>query len=550
MQPNSRRLPECCKKGICTHLIAASSLSPDGRADTADRLLEALEGDSSPDGETFLLTLKGMLKSAALAGDVLWPSEEALSMLRHFSRAPYHNDRMWEQARVLVHDMAERTQAHRRLMDQRQARVLIGVTRRFIDATTLGHLTQILQEELHNLEIRSVWICMYEELDLPQRRARVVSRAGIGVGIDAAHTPFDAGELLPRGLWPRSPYRMLVWPITFAGIEVGYIVLDYDLRSGTFAVDLCQQLSSTLFRISREREVERLHRLEREQAEKLMRAHDALKENQEKLIIAEKMAALGKLTAGLAHEMNTPVAAARAAFSELAHLAQDYVIADGDPTARADEKNNIGAEMSKTIDVGKSATERLAGFLQRIRLKTRNLAQRERSSFDPVSVIDDAILLLHQACSDANCVVSFEHASSVPPLFGSPETFLHIVSNLVTNAIEATRPKGGGAIAVRLLPLECGMELCVTDGGVGISADVMNKIFDPLFTTKPFGQGSGLGLTLVHDMLVSEFGGSIDVESRIGQGTSFVLRFPTSQKPSSDVGSKPRMRVGRSAARR
>ena len=94
------------------------------------------------------------------------------------------------------------------------------------------------------------------------------------------------------------------------------------------------------------------------------------------------------------------------------------------------------------------------------------------------------------------------------------------------------------------------MELCVTDGGVGISADVMNKIFDPLFTTKPFGQGSGLGLTLVHDMLVSEFGGSIDVESRIGQGTSFVLRFPTSQKPSSDVGSKPRMRVGRSAARR
>ena len=100
-----------------------------------------------------------------------------------------------------------------------------------------------------------------------------------------------------------------------------------------------------------------------------------------------------------------------------------------------------------------------------------------------------------------------------------------MLTNLLTNAVEASR-EHGGPITVRLATHPQGIELSVSDHGRGIAPENLSRIFDPLFTTKPFGESTGLGLTIVHDIVTSEFNGTIEAESELGQGTTFTLRFP------------------------
>jgi signal transduction histidine kinase len=97
------------------------------------------------------------------------------------------------------------------------------------------------------------------------------------------------------------------------------------------------------------------------------------------------------------------------------------------------------------------------------------------------------------------------------------------VTNLVTNAIDASRPKGGGPIVLSLSQSEGTVLLKVQDEGHGIPDDIMNRIFDPMFTTKPFGEGTGLGLSIVHDIVTTDYRGAIEVESEVGKGTTFTL---------------------------
>jgi signal transduction histidine kinase len=96
---------------------------------------------------------------------------------------------------------------------------------------------------------------------------------------------------------------------------------------------------------------------------------------------------------------------------------------------------------------------------------------------------------------------------------------------LPPNAIEASVPKGGRLLTVKLHATADVAVLEVTDQGTGIEPDVMSRIFDPLFTTKPFDEATGLGLTVVHDMVVRGLGGTVEVDSHVGEGTTFTLRF-------------------------
>jgi signal transduction histidine kinase len=278
-------------------------------------------------------------------------------------------------------------------------------------------------------------------------------------------------------------------------------------------------------RIDREKELASLHAAERARTLELEEAYRALKENQEKLLLAEKMAALGRLTAGIAHEMNTPLAAARAALEEISSLADEYVAAIGDPGVTPQDHAAIGSDMRNAIALAKGAAAKVAEFVTRMKSQTRDIAKRKRFDFDAVPIVQDGIVLLDQAARKARCQIAFEHEASQVIVYGSPESFGQVIVNLVTNAIEASAPKGGGPVTVRLRSEGDSAMLEVTDRGTGIDPEVMGRIFDPLFTTKPFGEATGLGLTVVHDMVVRDLGGTVAVDSRVGEGTTFTLRF-------------------------
>jgi C4-dicarboxylate-specific signal transduction histidine kinase len=106
-----------------------------------------------------------------------------------------------------------------------------------------------------------------------------------------------------------------------------------------------------------------------------------------------------------------------------------------------------------------------------------------------------------------------------------------VVTNLVTNAIDASIPKHGGSITLELRKEQAQIVLTVADQGTGVEPAIAPQLFDPMFTTKPFGQGTGLGLAIVQDIVTHDFGGSIAVTSQPGCGTVFTVCFPTAREP-------------------
>jgi len=266
-------------------------------------------------------------------------------------------------------------------------------------------------------------------------------------------------------------------------------------------------------------------------ARELELAYLALKENQEKLLIAEKMASIGRLTAGIAHEMNTPLAAVRSSMSELRSLVKEYAEAIDDPDVNPDDHREIVGEMEQAIQIAMTSAERAAGFVRGVKSQSRDMVTKQAVRFNAVQVIEEAILLLSHVLREAKCTVVFDKTDDFLEMYGSPGRLAQVVTNLVVNAADASAECGGGSICIRLAPTDdAKLLLQVSDSGGGIDPEIITRIFEPMFTTKPFGKGTGLGLSIVHDIVVGDFSGRLDVTSKKGEGTTFSALFSVPQK--------------------
>jgi|GEM_PF-2511014 len=284
------------------------------------------------------------------------------------------------------------------------------------------------------------------------------------------------------------------------------------------------QLRQTLVALE-QRVAERTQALERSHTE-LQQAYEAIQEKHEQLLASEKMASLGRLSAGIAHEINNPLAATRSALAEVEKLVEEYRSSIGAAEVTPDDHQEIAQEMQHAVQLAKQAIERATGFVRGIKAQAREFAPQERMSFNAVPVIRESLLLVSHALRRANCTANFSSATDPIELYGSPGELAQVVTNLVTNAIDASVQKGGGPIRLHLASENGGVEFTVSDQGEGIAPDILPKIFDFLFTTKPVGQGTGLGLSIVHDIVTSGFGGTVSVRSQPGQGATFTLCLP------------------------
>jgi signal transduction histidine kinase len=254
-------------------------------------------------------------------------------------------------------------------------------------------------------------------------------------------------------------------------------------------------------------------------------AYNALQENQEKLLISEKMASLGRLSAGIAHEMNTPLAAARAALKKVGLLADEYNLSIDDPDVTEDDHKEIADEIITAVKLADKATERAAGFVRGIKAQTRNLNTFEVQKINVVNVVKDALLLLRHTLERNNCTVDLKYSQNDINILGPPGRLEQVITNLVNNAIDASPPEGG-QINIEFNRQNGYLMLRISDNGSGISPENLNKIFDPMFSTKPFGTSTGLGLTIVHEIVTGDFKGSVDVYSELGKGTTFSIQIP------------------------
>jgi signal transduction histidine kinase len=303
----------------------------------------------------------------------------------------------------------------------------------------------------------------------------------------------------------------------FAIFGLGEVVEQVNLNIG-----LRESVSGGLKGARLAREVQQ-HSIELEQA------YQTLRENQQQLMLAEKMASLGRLTAGIAHEMNTPLAAVRVVMIRLNELINEYEISIGDQSVTNEDHHEIAKELRSAVQLAEKAAERAAGFVRGVKAQTRGLSNQEQQPINVVTAVEDALLLLNHVLVHGKCSVNFQKSGDDIRIIGAPGRLEQVVTNLVNNAVEASYPNGG-SITIRLSQEAHDVELQISDSGAGILPENLSKIFDPMFSTKPFGSSTGLGLTIVHDIVAGEFGGSIDVSSTAGKGTTFTLRFPYKDK--------------------
>ncbi|HEV2915859.1 MAG TPA: response regulator [Pyrinomonadaceae bacterium] len=227
---------------------------------------------------------------------------------------------------------------------------------------------------------------------------------------------------------------------------------------------------------------------------------------------AEKLAAVGRLAAGVVHEINNPLATISACAEALESRVAEGAF-DGSPEVE-DLREYLGLIRSEAFRC-KTITNGLLDF-----------SRTRASQHVPVNVNEvitaTARLLMHQRRGEG-VEITVEAAREVAPILGDAGQLQQAVIALATNAIDAM-PEGG-RLSLRSRNLETHVLVEVSDTGVGIASENLTKIFDPFFTTKEIGQGTGLGLAVCYG-IVTEHGGRLDVQSSVGVGTTFTISLP------------------------
>jgi len=229
-----------------------------------------------------------------------------------------------------------------------------------------------------------------------------------------------------------------------------------------------------------------------------------LRETQDQLIQSEKLASLGKIAAGVAHEINNPLT------SILIH------------THLLLEQSGDRPESRESLTLIADETSRCAQIVKGL-LDFARLTPSRSVPSDINDILERTLQLLEKQASVRNIRIEKQLDPSLPPIDLDKNKFLQVFSNLAINACEAM-PKGGAlSVASRLSRDGTGIEIVFSDTGVGIPKDIIPNLFDPFFTTKSFGTGLGLAVSYG---IIRQRGGSIDVQSEVGRGAAFTVRIP------------------------
>lgn len=341
---------------------------------------------------------------------------------------------------------------------------------------------------------------------------------GMSVG---ALAPDPGHYRIPERARPISE-QVLYTPGTYEDIAIvrkdGYVrLVDMSVR---FATDGKTTLVIALFRdVTEKKKMERelitKHAELRNACYQLEKKNAELESMQQILVQAGKMAALGELAAGIAHELNQPLQSIRGYAQEVQDLGAPVIAAA--PT-RAELENGLG-EIVRNVDKMAAIIQYLRGFVR-----------KSSEGYEQINVhaaLEESLKMLDRQFASRGIQVVRELDPELHPVFANPVQIEQILINLATNARDAIESTGRGSGTIRILTRNVGrfVEIVFSDDGCGMSERTRAKAFNPFFTTKEVGSGMGLGLSLSYGM-ISQLHGTIVVESEIGKGTTFIIRLP------------------------
>ena len=261
-----------------------------------------------------------------------------------------------------------------------------------------------------------------------------------------------------------------------------------------------------------------------------------LRDSQSQLVQQEKMAALGRLVAGIAHEMNTPIGTINSNADTLGRSLvklRDIVTSESSDEAVRENRDlqHVLSVVEDISRVNQLASERIVDIVTTLRNFAR-LDEADLKTADLHEGLESTLTLVRHELKNRVRVV--KQYGDIPPIRCHPNQINQVFMNLLVNASQAV--EGKGEVRIKTFREDDMVNVQISDTGVGIPPENLSRIFDPGFTTKGVGVGTGLGLSICFK-IVQDHGGNIDVETAIGKGSTFTVRLPvgdveSAQQPS------------------
>ena len=337
------------------------------------------------------------------------------------------------------------------------------------------------------------------------------------------------------------PASSICWPMMIKSRRIGALAInrpggspaftqDDVQRGGTFVTVLALLVDNAGMRSEQQRRIDKLSRLNSE----MVAINSELKATQAQLLQSEKMASIGQLAAGVAHEINNPIGYVYANFNTLSGYVKDLLaaaLAGPQATAKPLDLDFLSEDLPDLLRETRDGLDRVTKIVRDLKDFSRVDTSDDWEPADLVAGLESTLNIVQNEVKYKAIVE--RQLVALPRVLCRPSEINQVFMNLLVNAAQAIPERG-------VIRLSSGFDdehawVEVADTGKGMTAEVRNRIFEPFFTTKPVGQGTGLGLSLSYS-IVQKHHGRIDVSSEPGRGTSFRVTLPRRQPEGSAAG--------------
>ncbi len=354
-------------------------------------------------------------------------------------------------------------------------------------------------------------------------RTRVKMGEGIAGRIAAEKEPVILQGTIeddPRfkGMKGKADIRSsIVHPLIIKGEVIGILNIKRTKGEDLYCEEDLKKTSVFASHIAMAIENANLYRELEAKVEELNRAYDDLQASQEQLVVSEKLAALGNMTAGVAHEINNPLTIVMG-FTE--HLMRS---------------SGLPKEVGSILDKIHLSTVRCRRIIKNL-LSFARAEGSEKRNLQILDILNDVKEFISHKMQLNNIELVTQFPDSLPLVNGNSDLLRQVILSIIGNAIYSVSSAGSaGRIVIRAMVDEGKIMLKFTDNGEGISEQNISKIFDPFFTTKKVGEGMGLGLSACYGIL-KDHGGCIHAESAKGEGAVFTVELPCTSRPPTQSG--------------